>query len=595
MGKRSTLLWQLYGSALVMILLSVGSVAFLAFEVFRHVQFRSTEDQLKNQALLVESVTGDKLSAKDSAWIDGLCKRAGEKSSVRITVMLPSGEVLGDSAESLERMPERARDRTDRPEIKAAATGEVGVALRRSVALDRTLMYVAVPVIRNSQVVGMVRTATTVPEPGQMLPGAYSWVGLTLVAIALISALWTLRTSRKISKPIAGLREAVARFAGGDLHYRSDVAGAYELAQLALGLNNMALQLHEKLAKITRQRNELEALLSAMMEAVLVLDTRERLVRVNKSAEVLFGLHDGKLMGRNFLEVIRHTDLHEFVKKALASESPVESEIRLLGDPDRILRGHGTTLIDAEGHRVGALVVLHDITRIKRLEQIRKDFVANVSHELRTPITSIKGYLETLKEGAIDDPENALRFLDTIIKHTDRLSLIIDDLLSLSRLEKEVDRGDVKLADGSVCAVLEAAIKTCAERAEARNVSVTLDCDSEATARINPNLLEQALVNLLDNAIKYSDAGSCVLLTAGPSGGEMVIKVTDQGCGIPKESLTRIFERFYRVDKGRSRGKGGSGLGLSIVKHIANAHQGRVEVKSSPGTGSTFSLHLPLT
>jgi len=592
MGKRPKLLWQLYGSALLMILLSVGCVAVLSFGLFQRLELQTTVDQLKDQALLVEALIAEKLASKDSSWIEELCKRVGVSSSVRITVMLPSGEVLGDSVESLERMQERVRERSTSPEVKAAAAGEVGVDLRRSVSLDRTLLFVAVPVKRDSQVIGMVRASAPFTEPAQLFPGTYGWVVLTLVAIVMISGLWALSAARKIGKPIAGLQDAVARFAAGDLQYRLDVSGVHEVAQLGHKLNDMAFQLHEKLSAVTRERNELEALLSSMVEAVLVLDTKERLVRMNKSAEVLFGLHGGKLLGRNFLEVIRHTDVHEFVKKSLASDVPVESEIRLIGDPDRVLRGHGTMLLDAENHRIGALVVLHDITRIKTLEQIRKDFVANVSHELRTPVTSIKGYLETLKEGALNDPENAGRFLDTIIRHTDRLSVIIDDLLSLSRIEKEVDRGDVKLAAGSVCAVLEAAVKICTQRAEAKNVLVTVECDSELTAKINPNLLEQALVNLLDNAINYSDAGSSVLLTATPSDGEIVIKVVDHGCGIPKESLQRIFERFYRVDKGRSRGKGGSGLGLSIVKHIAIAHQGRVEVKSSPGVGSTFSIHL---
>jgi two-component system phosphate regulon sensor histidine kinase PhoR len=247
-----------------------------------------------------------------------------------------------------------------------------------------------------------------------------------------------------------------------------------------------------------------------------------------------------------------------------------------------------------DGNTVSALVVLNDVTRLKALENIRRDFVANVSHELKTPITSIKGFLETLREGALKDPEHAERFLDIIIKHTDRLTAIVDDLLSLSRIERDAEKGEIALQDLRIAEVLDAVSKACRKRAQLKNIKLECEADDTIVAQINATLLEQAIVNLVDNAIKYSEPDQTVIVRAEKIGDEVVIKVVDEGCGIPRDHLERIFERFYRVDKARSRKVGGTGLGLAIVKHIVSAHGGRITVESSVGRGSTFSIYLPV-
>jgi two-component system phosphate regulon sensor histidine kinase PhoR len=233
------------------------------------------------------------------------------------------------------------------------------------------------------------------------------------------------------------------------------------------------------------------------------------------------------------------------------------------------------------------------VTRLKTLETIRKDFVATVSHELRTPVTTIKGFLETLREGAIDDPENAERFMNIAIKHTDRLSMIIEDLLSLSRIEEESEKGKILLEPGALREVIQAVKRECHDAAADKNITLESQCDDSVVARINPTLFEQALVNLVDNALKYSEPGKTVQLNASRSNGDVVVEVRDQGCGIAEEHLPRIFERFYCVDKGRSREIGGTGLGLAIVKHIVIAHGGKISVESTPGKGTTFFIRLP--
>jgi len=314
---------------------------------------------------------------------------------------------------------------------------------------------------------------------------------------------------------------------------------------------------------------------------------------MNHAAARMFGCDPAEAQGRSIQEVVRNSVLQQFVKNALSSREAVEKEIVLSTDSERFLNGHGTLLRDAEGKQIGALIVLNDVTRLLRLEKIRREFVANVSHEIKTPITAIKGFVETLRDGAVENHEDAERFLEIIGRHVDRLEAIIENLLSLSRIEQEAGREKVVLDEGRLKDVLETAIQVCEAGAMTKKIEVELSCAEEIVANLDPQLLEQAVVNLIDNAIKYSNDGGTVRVEALQRENEIIISVHDQGCGIEKEHLPRLFERFYRADKARSRQLGGTGLGLAIVKHIAQAHGGHVAVESIPGKGSTFSIHLP--
>jgi len=291
--------------------------------------------------------------------------------------------------------------------------------------------------------------------------------------------------------------------------------------------------------------------------------------------------------------VLRHTDLQRFVQKALSSEEKVEKDMTVYSDGEKILWGVGTPYRDGEGRRVGALIVLNDVTRLRKLENIRRDFVANVSHEIKTPITAIKGFVETLRDGAVKNPEDAERFLSIIQKHVERLEAIVEDLLSLSRIEKEGEIEEILLEERAVQDVLTGAIQACEAKASAKNIVLELLCAEDLKGKVNPALLEQAVVNLIDNAIKYSQERTNVTLQGSMDANHILIAVTDEGPGIQDIHLSRLFERFYRADKARSRKLGGTGLGLAIVKHIANVHQGEVDVISKVGTGSTFIIRLP--
>jgi two-component system phosphate regulon sensor histidine kinase PhoR len=454
------------------------------------------------------------------------------------------------------------------------------------------MMYVAIPLWQEETITGVMRTSIPVTAVKSALQSIYIEILLGGTAIVLFAILLGWALSRRISRPLLELKEGADRFASGDLSHRVDVHDSPEFGSVAEALNQMAGRLDERIRTVIHQRNEQEAVLASMVEGVLAVDGEERLINMNRAAAEMIGVDLSQVEGRTIQETIRNTDLQQFVSRTLASRSPVEGELVLGDDRDRYVQSHGTVLRGAGGAGIGALVVLNDVTRLVKLENIRRDFVANVSHELKTPITSIKGFVETLLMGATDQ-EEAERFLQIVLKHADRLNSIINDLLSLSKIEQGTERNEIVLQKGAVRDVLQSAIQLCQEKGKAKGITIELDCDSDLKARINARLLEQAVVNLLDNAVKYSDPDSVVLVAGDQEEDGVAISITDQGCGIAEEHHPRLFERFYRVDKARSRELGGTGLGLAIVKHIAQSHGGRVNVKSKKDEGSTFTVFLP--
>jgi two-component system phosphate regulon sensor histidine kinase PhoR len=401
------------------------------------------------------------------------------------------------------------------------------------------------------------------------------------------------RAAQGIVGPVKRIREAAGQLARGQWDARVPVPDAQEPAELAEAFNHMADLVQERIRTLIQNNNEQKAVLASMAEGVLAVDSQERLISMNTASSRLLGLDPWHAQGRRLQEVVRNADLSRFITRALASPDPVEADVLLHGDRERVMQARGSALHDLEGRAIGAVIVLNDVTDFRRLESIRRDFVANVSHELKTPVTSIKGFVETLLDGAMQDKVDSERFLRIIAKQADRLHAIIEDLLSLSKIEQSEDADAIALEPMGLRGVLESALAACRSAADEKNIQVTLDCEGQLTAKINALLLEQAIVNLLDNAFKYSEPGSQVRLWAAPADGEVTVNVTDHGCGIAAEHLSRVFERFYRVDRARSRKLGGTGLGLAIVKHIVQAHHGRVTVESTLGVGSTFTVHLP--
>ncbi|MDP2990414.1 MAG: ATP-binding protein [Kiritimatiellota bacterium] len=416
-------------------------------------------------------------------------------------------------------------------------------------------------------------------------------LGWLIVAILFAVVTWLL--SRRISRPLEDMRRVAERIARGDLEARVARPDSEELGDLARTLNQMAEQLGERLSIITRQHNEQEAVLASMVEGVLAVDRDERILNLNQAAAHLLDLAPEQARGRSIQETVRNRDLQAFIGATLAGTGSAEGEIVIYGNEERFLQLHGTALRDRTAHHIGAVIVLSDITRLKRLETVRRDFVANVSHELKTPVTALKGCVETISDTRPMDPVEHARFLAMMGRQVERMETLVADLLSLSRIEFDAERKRVTLEPGTIDDVLQRAVQSFTTTAAAKSISLTVECPAEVRAPINAALLEQAVGNLLDNAIKFSANGTQVLVCGCLAGNDVEIKVTDQGPGIDRKHRSRIFERFYRVDDARSRTLGGTGLGLAIVKHIALAHHGTVSVTSEPGNGSTFTIRIP--
>jgi two-component system phosphate regulon sensor histidine kinase PhoR len=590
MKKKKRLLRHLFPSYLLITLISLVAVTWFASSSIRNFFLDQTASDLLTRASLLENQMSQFLGPLETSVVDAICKEIGVSSATRITVILPSGVVIGDSNEN----PAIMDNHASRPEVITAREGGVGKSIRFSMTLQKRMMYVAIPLKDKQKIVAIIRAALPVTAIDQELKTIQIKIMLGGLFIALLAAVISLFVSRRIIRPIENLKQGADFFARGDLSHRMAGTGLIEIDSLVETLNQMARQLEERVNTIVRQKNELTAVLSSMTEGVIAVDMDERIISINKAAARIFENLPENLLNRSIQEAIRIPDLQKFINKALSSKENIEEDITLYQGGERILYVHNTPLEEADGRRSGILVVLNDVTHLRKLENMRKDFAANVSHEIKTPLTAIKGFVETLRTGDGVDPKETDRFLAIIEKHVNRLTAIIEDLMKLSKIEKQDEKSEIHLEESSIKKTILSAIQICREKADAKHITIDLLCSEDMSGWIDSRLMVQALVNLLDNAINYSGEKSRIEISASLKDKELTVSVQDHGIGIPKMHLSRLFERFYRVDKARSRNLGGTGLGLAIVKHIAHAHDGHVSVKSTPGTGSTFSLHLPM-
>ena len=590
MAKKRRLLWQIFPSYLAITVISLVAVTWYSSRSLRHLYLEQAAADLKARAYFFESQVLEYLNPLDEKAVDILCKKIGKRAATRITVILPSGKVIGDSEED----PTIMDNHVDRPEIVEALTHESGTSTRYSRTLDRHMMYVGIPLKQNDRIAAIIRTSIPINAIYDTIESLQVKIAIGGLVIAVFAAILSLLVSRKLSLPLEQIRKWAESIAGGKFKVTPPISGSEEISALAESMNQMALELRDRIDTVMRQRNEMEAVLASMVEGVIASDTEERLISINSAAAEMFGCDPLKAKGRSIQEVVRNTHFHRFFKDALSSQDPIEKDIVLSSDGDRFLNAHGTALRDSAGKQIGALIVLNDVTRIQRLENIRREFVANVSHEIKTPITAIKGFVETLRDGSVKNTEDTERFLGIIEKHVDRLGAIIEDLLALSRIEEKDGREKIVLSEGKIRKVLENAIRACDYKARAKKIAIALSCADDTVTKLNAPLFEQAIVNLLDNAIKYSDVEGNVEVKATQEDNEIIVSVMDEGQGIDKKHLPRLFERFYRVDRARSRQLGGTGLGLAIVKHIVQAHGGHILVESASKKGSTFEIHLPI-
>ncbi len=588
------------------VLVSVSAAAIAAMALgsalaMRRLQADSTLAALGQTAAALANevpITIDSIAAADALGrgADEFCRRAAAGTRLRISVVAPDGSVLGDSGSDYAAMDNHA----GRPEVSAALRGDAATSMRRSPTLGLVMAYAAAPVRSGNSILGVVRVAMGAPElRADLAPFVAASVIVALGTIAAMAAL-SARIGAAFTEPMRALTAAAADWSAGRLERRARRFDDPELGPLADTLNAMAAELAGRIVETERQKGELGAVLDGMGEAVLSTDADLVIRLANPKARALLARADDKvpLEGRSVLQATGSVDLDAMARRCLSAGASVvareEAEITLYGEQPRYLLTSVSSL-SLEGGRPGAVIVLNDITRLKRLERVRKDFVANVSHELRTPITLIKGFAETLE--GVDDPAEARRFLGIVKRHADRMAAIVDDLLSLAKLESP-ERGRLETAPVEAGLVLRRAVESLGGRPAAKGVTLLVEPEAGLVVDANEGLLEQALVNLLDNAVKYGPPGGEIRLeatrTIGADGEYARFTVTDRGPGIPSKDIDRLFERFYRVDRARSRELGGTGLGLAIVRHIAMAHGGDAAVESREGFGSSFSIRIPL-
>ncbi len=398
--------------------------------------------------------------------------------------------------------------------------------------------------------------------------------------------------SKKISQPIEEIKKSAEEYSQGKFDKGITINAPMEIENLAIALQKMGNELKKRIDKISLQKNEQEAMFSSMKEGVLAINSNEEIIRINNAAIKFFGISSSplELKRRKVYEVIRNREMLDFIGESLKSDEPLEKEITAVSNKERNLLVYADPLYDSTSEKIGSVLVINNITKVKQLDKVRQEFVANVSHELKTPITLIKGYVETLHDSENLDKETENKFLKIINKHSEQLNSLIDDLLQLAKLDAA---NEIKMERKSLLPIVQKSVEQFEENAKKKNIEIKIECDPELKANINASLIERALVNLIDNAIKYSEENNSVIISCKEGNDSIEISVADTGVGIAKEHLDRLFERFYRVDKGRSREMGGTGLGLAIVKHVALVHKGKVAVESTPGKGSVFTIELP--
>jgi two-component system phosphate regulon sensor histidine kinase PhoR len=520
--------------------------------------------------------------------IAALQKWVGEMaaSSARVTVITPEGLVLADSQSD----PRTMENHAGRPEIRDALAKGDGQSTRHSVTIDRDLLYYAVK--QNVGVASPVvlRFATPLATVQELLGTFRRSLWFASFIILLLAGAASLLVSRGLSDRIERLREFSRRVAEGDFRPLPSDGSGDALEKLGASLNQTAARLDASIRTLTEERNLSSAILGSMVEGVAVVNAAERLVFANQSFAGILELGGPPKSGGALVEVVRQTEMIEAVRKVLSGEPRVESEI-VTGT----LRQHffaATVAAVRAGETSGAVVVLHDITELRKLERVRRDFVANVSHEFRTPLTAIQGFAETLLAGAMNDPQNRERFLEIIVEHSRRLARLTEDLLMLSKMD--ADRLELEIRRVSVAQLIESCIETARHRAVEREIEITVQpFNGLPDVAGDRRRLAEVLQNLLDNATQYTLARGKITVSAAARDTEVVFTVADTGIGIPTADQPRIFERFYRVDAARSRELGGTGLGLSIAKHIVEVHGGRIWVESEVGHGSRFHFSVP--
>jgi two-component system phosphate regulon sensor histidine kinase PhoR len=579
MAFRTKIFLAAFGVAALSLLLS-GALATRALE---NQVLARVERTLRAEARLATQLLA-RTPAAHEPGIDAEADAIGQSIDARVTLITADGRVVGDSEIALADLS-AVENHAARPEVAAARDTGLGVSRRYSTTVGTDMLYVAMPVQHGA--VAFVRLALPLTDIDAQA-SAVRTVALLTLAFSLASALalaWSM--SALVTRRVRDISALARRYASGEVSGSPKDFGGDEIGRVARALDDSVHELGRRLAELDRDRARMEAMLAGMVEGVLVLNEEGRLQMTNDAGRRMLQLPDAEA-GRHYLELVRQPDIASILSAAVERQTAGAAEIAL-GEADRWILARAAPVRSVGGR--GAVLVLHDLTELRRADRIRRDFVANVSHELRTPLTAIRGYVEALQEGSLDAAE-AQQFLAIIARHALRMERMVNDLLRLARLDAGQEKLDLGPCQTEALVAEVAAALGPQIRAREQTLDVRIAPEA-ATIVADAAKLHDVLRNLLENAVNYSPARSTISVRAGRQDGQIAIEVADEGPGIPDADLARVFERFYRVDRARSRDPGGTGLGLAIVKHLVGLHGGEVRVVNRPEGGAAFTVKLP--
>ncbi len=578
--------WRLLASYVAIIFAAMTILGLLlSYSIERHfvLEIKGT---LRAHALLLRDLVESKYaSSKGLTGLDEDCRRLASQTHARITIYDSRGKVIarGDSySASVDPFI---------PQPSRVNTRGFGCRLCHNESASKSEVNVRVPFKHDGRTAGTIELSSPLYEVRHIAGKIRRIVFAIVLGTTIIAVLIARRLAAGIGGPITHMNEMALRMAGGDLRQRVAVRSRDEIGQLASSLNVMADRLHDNLNQLAQEKSKLEMILTTMADPIIVIGQDRRVALFNPASERMFGVMGDQIVGRRLDEFRNLRDVDLIARQALDSAGTIRTEIEIRTPVRLEINAYASPINDQDGNITGVLVVLRDVTEYRRLAEMRKDFVANVSHELRTPVASLRAVVGALQSGAIDDPEAAERFLGSLDSEVERLSRLLEDLLNLSELES----GKTVLRRTLVCLreLAEEAVRDLQSIADSNGLTVSVGIPKELSVQVDRAQIKQVMTNLLDNAIKYTPEGGSIEVYGRDANNFVTVSVRDTGVGIPLEDLDRIFERFYRVDKARSRKMGGTGLGLAIVQDIVEAHGGRVMVDSEAGQGSTFTIVLP--
>ncbi|MFT7538612.1 MAG: two-component system phosphate regulon sensor histidine kinase PhoR [Lysobacterales bacterium] len=575
---------------LTIVVILLASICYYLNFTLSQFLFHNIQDKLIKEANLATIYVQNNISSVGSvSKLDTLADTIGEQLDLRVTIINAQGVVLGDSELSVEQV-KGIENHLTRPEISTAFRQGVGESRRYSVTVKQEMLYYARS-FSHDNTTSVLRLAIPLFDIQVLSKRLLQTLVFGLIIALFVTAIIGFFATKYMTQPLLAIANVAKGIANGNFSNRTGIYSQDEIGDLAKSIDHMSDQIRMRIDEVSQSRTRLEAVFFNMFDGVMIVDNDGKIKLINDTLKELIDLKE-EAIDKRPLEVIRTIEIQDIIDDILIKgEAVVKSELRLLLPEERVLLVHATP-IKRNDQFDGAVLVFHDVTEIQRLESIRRDFVANVSHELRTPVTSIKGYTETLLDGAIEDKEVATDFLNIIQVDCDRLVKLVDELLDLSKIES--GKYDLNKNCVNLSGLIEKVIKHLKKQAAKNNIEMINDSDKNLSKVLcDEVVIEQVFFNLCENAIKYNKENGSIKISAEESESSVTFHIQDTGIGIPDKDLSRIYERFYRVDKARSREFGGTGLGLSIVKHLIQAHGGDVYVTSQVGVGTTFSFSLP--